>query len=321
MLRDHDNLVTQIGSKRCIQDAEVILRKAISTYKTTKAVVNPTPERIALGVTQKKDWRAAQRTCHEITATAFSLFRRMLDGTAREQWDMIDNEVHNDSTHTDLQGLTAGGPRSRTWTTFELCIEKHKLHVFKLDALPQDWQTKKPWETQYRMVSGQKNQTKTHKLLTELEAKSEEDEIYPLHIEMAMDQTRKMKNASTKKDFTAKSGKNGKGFEKRRSDGSSESYRIPNEQRTDKFVCNRCKDNGGAHTTHNTSDCNRYKADGTPNKEYGTKSGFSKKGKDGNDKSYKGGRDKQSISHLTTKLDSVKKELKMLKKSHGKKRK
>jgi hypothetical protein len=171
------------------------------------------------------------------------------------------------------------------------------------------------------MVSGQKNQTKTHKLLTELEAKSEEDEIYPLPIEMAMDQTRKMKNASTKKDFTAKSGKNGKGFEKRRSDGSSESYRIPNEQRTDKFVCNRCKDNGGAHTTHNTSDCNRYKADGTPNKEYGTKSGFSKKGKDGKDKSYKGGRDKQQISHLTSALDDVKKELKKLKRSQGKKRK
>jgi len=27
----------------------------------------------------------------------------MLDGTAREQWDMIDIEVHSDSTHTDLQ--------------------------------------------------------------------------------------------------------------------------------------------------------------------------------------------------------------------------
>jgi hypothetical protein len=323
MLQDHDNLVTQIGSKKCIQDAEAILRKAISTYKTTKEVVNPTPERIALGVTQKKDWRAAQRTCREITAAAFSLFRRMLDGTAKEQWDMIDNEVHNDSTHTDLQGLTVEGPRSRTWTTFELCIEKHKLHVFKTDTLAQDWQNKTPWQTQYRMTSEQKNQTETHKLLTELEAKnnSEEDEIYPLTIEKAMDQTRKEKDTSTKKESTAKPGKNGKSSEKHRSNGPSDSYHIPKKQRTDKF-CNRCKDNGGAHTTHNTNDCNRYKADGTPNKEYGAKSNFAKKGKEGKDKSYKkGGWDKKSISHLTAELDSVKKQLKKIKRSRGKKRK
>ena len=77
----------------------------------------------------------------------------------------------------------------------------------------------------------------------------------------------------------------------------------------------------GAHNTHNISDCNRYKADGTPTKKYGAKSGFSKKGKDRKDKSYKGGRDKQTISHLTAKLDSLEKKYKKLKKSHGKKRK
>ena len=76
-----------------------------------------------------------------------------------------------------------------------------------------------------------------------------------------------------------------------------------------------------AHTTHNKSDCNCCKADGTPNKEYSTKSANSKKGKDGKDKSYKGGWDKQSISHLTAELGLVKKELKKLKKSYGKKRK
>ena len=84
MLQVHNYLVTQNGSKKCIQDAEAILRKAYSTYKTTEAVANPTPERIALGVTQKKDWKAAQQTCCEITTTAFSLFRCMLDGTAKE---------------------------------------------------------------------------------------------------------------------------------------------------------------------------------------------------------------------------------------------
>ena len=171
-------------------------------------------------------------------------------------------------------------------------------------SIPQDWQS------QYRVVNGQKNQAKIHALVLDLEA-----------VEKVMDQKRKEKDASRKKDSTAKSpGKNEKGSGKRRSNGSSDSSRIPKKQRTEKF-CNRCKDHGGAHTTHNTSDCNRYKADGTPNKEYGTKSGFSKKGKDGKDKSYQGGRDKQQISHLTSALDDVKKELKKLKRSQGKKRK
>ena len=264
------------------------------------------------------------------------------------------------------------GPRRRSWATLDLCIEKHKLQVFQIDAadeqrrylskgvrkpfevkirwfmmrvkamnrdlalmpclatytqaskvvvptnvpfngaemcgiiihcLPQDWQT------QYREQCGQTNQTKTCDLRIQLEA-----------IELAMNQTRKEKDTSTKKDLTANPGKNGKGSEKHRSNGSSDSVHIPKKQRTDKF-CNRCKDKGGAHNTHNTGDCNRYKADGTPNKKYGAKSGFSKKGKDGKDKSYKGGRDKQTISHLTAKLDSLEKKYKKLKKSHGKKRK
>ena len=134
MLRDHENLMIQNGSKKAIEDAHAILQRAYSTYKTTKAVVNPSQESIALRVTQREDWRAAQRIYRDIITAAFSLFRGMLDGTAKEQWDIIDNEVHRDSTHTDLQGLTVEGPRGRSWTTLDLCIEKHKLHVFQIDA-------------------------------------------------------------------------------------------------------------------------------------------------------------------------------------------
>ena len=150
-------------------------------------------------------------------------------------------------------------------------------------SLPQDWQT------QYRVVNGHKNrnhQTKIHALIIDLEA-----------IEKVMDQKRKEKDTLTKKESTAKSPrKNEKGSGKR---GSAVgmvqvTLRIPKKQHTDKFCNHHCKEHGGAHTTHNTSDCNCYKADGAPNKEYGTKSRFSKKGKDGKDKSYKGGRDKQT---------------------------
>ena len=321
MLRDHDNLATVNGSKKCIEEANATLRTSYNAYKTTKAVVTPSTTEKALLISQRQEWKDAQLVCRDIAATAFSLFRRMLDGTAKEQWDMIDNEVHRDSTHSDLQGLTVKGPRQKTWATLELCIEKHKLHVFALDAadeqrryisqairkpfdvkirwfmlrvkamnrdlslmpclaintktskevvptnvpfngaemcgiiircLPQDWQT------QYRVANGQKRQTKTHDLLTQLEA-----------IEKVMDQKRKAE--TSKKDATAKPGKTGRSSEKRKSTGSGDSSRIPKKQRSDKF-CNRCKEHGGAHTTHNTSDCFRYKADGTPNKDYGARS-------------------------------------------------
>jgi len=56
--------------------------------------------------------------CLNIATAAFSLFRRKLDGTAKQQWDMIDTEVHSDSTHTDLQGLTVDGPKGRFWVRF-----------------------------------------------------------------------------------------------------------------------------------------------------------------------------------------------------------
>jgi hypothetical protein len=94
------------------------------------------------------------------------------------------------------------------------------------------------------MQCGQTNQTKTRDLRIQLEA-----------IEKVMNQTQKEKDTSTKKDPTANPGKNGKGSEKHRSNGSSDSFHIPKKQLTDKF-CKRCKDHGGTHTTHNTSDCN-----------------------------------------------------------------
>jgi len=106
MLRDHENLVIQNGSKKAIEDANVNLRKTLKEYNTANAVVNPSEEETARRVTLKQDWRAAQQKCLDIVTAAFSLFRLMLDGTAREQWDMIDVKVHSDSTHTDLQGLT-----------------------------------------------------------------------------------------------------------------------------------------------------------------------------------------------------------------------
>ena len=43
----------------------------------------------------------------------------------------------------------------------------------------------------------------------------------------------------------------------------SKAYRIPKQPRNEKFY-KRCKEHGGAHKTHNTSECHRYAKDGTP---------------------------------------------------------
>ena len=66
------------------------------------------------------------------------------------------------------------------------------------------------------MQCGQTNQTKMRDLLIQLEV-----------IEKVMNQKRKEKDTSTKKDPTANPRKNGKGSEKRRLNGSSDSFRIP----------------------------------------------------------------------------------------------
>jgi hypothetical protein len=147
-------------------------------------------------------------------------------------------------------------------------------------SLPQDWQT------QYQVSDGQKNQTKTHELLITLEA-----------IEKVMDQKQKDKDSS-KKDSPAKSGQNKKSSENCCSNGPSESFRIPKKQRTEKF-CNRCKEHGGRHNTHNNSDCKRYKANGTPNKELGSnflKSSDSKGGKGKPKKKWEGANSRSHIS-------------------------
>ena len=45
--------------------------------------------------------------------------------------------MHSDDNHTSLKGVTVKGPRQRSWSSFELCMAKHKLVVSHLDAADQ----------------------------------------------------------------------------------------------------------------------------------------------------------------------------------------
>ena len=126
------------GSYTDLQAAQAQFRKAHAAYTATRGVVNnPTPAQVALAATRLEERKAAHKACQVIVTTAFSLFRRLLDGAAKERWDNIDKEVHEDDSHTALDGLTVNKPKVRSWKSFEFCLDKHKEFVFATDDADQ----------------------------------------------------------------------------------------------------------------------------------------------------------------------------------------
>jgi len=76
----------------------------------------------------------------------------------------------------------------------------------------------------------------------------------------------------------------------------TESPRVPKKVHTEKHY-NLCKKHGGAHTTHNTRDCRRFKKDGTKKSDFRA---AKKGGKNPNPA-------KQSFAQLSDKLDKLEK--------------
>jgi hypothetical protein len=95
-----------------------------------------------------------------------------------------------------------------------------------------------------------------------------------------------------------------KGKKEKKCPGTNSTVRVPKKVRFEKH-CDLCKKHGGTHTTHNTSDCCRFKKDGKKKSSFRT----AKKG------GYKSNPVNQNFAQLT---DKIKKLEKVLKKS-GKK--
>jgi hypothetical protein len=91
--------------------------------------------------------------------------------------------------------------------------------------------------------------------------------------------TSKSSSNSTAKDKPVKesaendAGKRGKG--KRKGSGSND-IRVPKKARVEKS-CALCQKHGGAHTTHNTSECRKFEKDGTLQKGFGAKAAVGQK--------------------------------------------
>ncbi len=100
-----------------------------------------------------------------------------------------------------------------------------------------------------------------------------------------------------KSDKSSNKGKKGK-----KCPGTNSTVWVPKNVRFEKFDkhCELCKKHGGAHTTHNTRDCRRYKKDGTE------KSNF-RAAKKGGKKNYPVN---QNFTQLTKKIDKLEKALK-----------
>jgi hypothetical protein len=137
-LKDHGNLLSLNGSYTDLLAAQVQFRKAHAAYTATRGAVNhPTPALVALAATLLEERKAAHKTLQVIYTNAFSQFRRLLDGAAKERWDNIDKEVHEDDSHTALDGTTVDKKKYRSWKSFEFCLDKHKEFVFANDAADQ----------------------------------------------------------------------------------------------------------------------------------------------------------------------------------------
>lgn len=170
-------------------------------------------------------------------------------------------------------------------------FEEADLASIMLAALPIAWQH------QYNLTHSTVPES-PRALLADLE-----------NIERVMLERYSEKQRSKDKAGTARSEKSkpGKGASK---EGSS--LRVPKKTRVEKF-CQRCKTHGGAHLTHNTSECRRYDKDGKPLGQQGSKPSDKHK-------PYKKNGGEKGLAYMTSMLEAIQKGQKKAEKKKKRKR-
>jgi hypothetical protein len=142
------------------------------------------------------------------------------------------------------------------------------------------------WQDQYNLNMKGMMPMDMHLLLTSLEA-----------IECICTYEKGKSDNFEKSDKSSNKGEKGK-----KRPGTNSMGRVPKKVHFEKFEkhCKLCKKHGGAHTTHNTCDCRRYKKEGTE------KSSF-RAAKKGGKKNYPVN---QNFAQLTKKINKLEKALK-----------
>ncbi len=86
--------------------------------------------RLELGQTQEM-LKEARKTHHEqAVAKIYELLRNLVSGDPQTQWDWVCCKMHMRDSWAEVNGQTTTGRCPRLWTTFQDCLELHKLSVF-----------------------------------------------------------------------------------------------------------------------------------------------------------------------------------------------
>jgi len=120
----------------------VILMLILQAFKVVKeatkkleplATALPPQQKLQLTTVTEDLQKAREVAIAEITK-AYELIRNYFVGKAQTQWDKITLEMHSKDPWFGVDGESHLGPRRRTWSSFMVCIELHKLTIFAVDA-------------------------------------------------------------------------------------------------------------------------------------------------------------------------------------------
>ena len=239
----------------------------------------------------------------------FQLYANFLSEEARQPWNKILAEQIDCSPWKDLRGNVHNTPRSKTWDSFKECVTFHLLTVFRNDAAEAQRYyisngLKKPNRVPIRQFVQRVQQLNDYLELlpcifqsnratpatkkvgpiddadlaghilrmcpgtwqAQYELKAE---TVPQCVRDLLDDLKKIEKAfPTERDQSAKKGKANP------SESNKRKMVSPNEPIPKKVCkvakhCALCKKHGGAHATHNTSDCRKYDNGGRLKKGFG----------------------------------------------------
>jgi hypothetical protein len=76
----------------------------------------------------------AQKAHDKAITKSYKQLRNLLSGDTQSQWDCICREMHERNSWVAVNSQVTKGRRPRTWTSFLVCLELHKLTVFSADV-------------------------------------------------------------------------------------------------------------------------------------------------------------------------------------------
>ncbi len=93
------------------------------------------PDEIKAEIKETKELALeTQKQYNEVVASTYELLRNLLVGKPQSQWDRIMREMHKRDSWAGVDGKRHDEKCPKTWTSFQECVELHKLMVFTHDA-------------------------------------------------------------------------------------------------------------------------------------------------------------------------------------------